>query len=210
MQINTDLEQKLRNAYEDIINRKKSLRTVSTELQIDRKEIKKLMQEILSESELEIFKNSLSRNNNKLKDGKRNKKAKAINREEYKKAIISLADKGILPEQIEAIFNRCQERKQTKLSRDTLAIKLEELLNYCNQRNEGLKEESDGFMANEDVIQMVIKNPRIISGDIKKNFVAKCSLITVKNNNDVELANVKIKRNPGIFRKTIKDIEKGI
>ena len=60
----------------------------------------------------------------------RDKKKRALEGEQYKKSLQELAKVGIQPEQIEEIYNRCQERKQTQVSRDTLAIKLVELLKY--------------------------------------------------------------------------------
>ncbi len=139
----------------------------------------------------------------------RNKKEKAIKTESYQEAIESLAQKGVSPSWIESIYDRGQENAQTKISRDTLAFKLVELLQYFEERNIGLTEESKGYISSEDVINMILKNPRIITSDVKNNIIAKCAVITDKNDGDNMLANIKIKNNPGIFRKTIKDIREG-
>lgn len=209
MQDNINIESILRQAYNSIVVEGKSLRTVSEEIGMDRKKIKKIMVEILSQDELEQFNNAVSRRNNKLKEGQRNKKAKALETDSYKMVIESLANRGIQPEWIEEIYERCQEKNQTKISRYTLATKLVELLEYFEGRNEGILEESAAYISNEDVIQMILKNPRMINSDVQQNIIQKCSIITIKNDNNVGLANMKIKSNPGIFRKTIKDISDG-
>lgn len=139
----------------------------------------------------------------------RDKKKKALEGDKYKKALEQLAKLSIQPEQIEAIYNRCQEKKQSKVSRDTLAIKLVELLQYFNSRNYNISEKSKGYISNEDVVQMILKNPRLMSSDIINNIIPKCSIITQKNEGNLELANIKIKSNPGVFRKTINNIKEG-
>ena len=209
MQNNTNLESVLRNIYQSIVLERKSLRTVSEETGMDRKKIKKLMIEILSPEELKQFNNAVSRRNNQLKDGKTDKKAKALKEESYKETIDMLVSKGVQPEWIEAIYVRCQEKNQTKISKDTLAIKLLELLEYFKERNVGIPEDSGAYISSEDVVGMILKNPRIINSDISRNIIPKCSIITVKNDNNVGVANMKIKSNPGVFRKTLKDISDG-
>lgn len=139
----------------------------------------------------------------------RDKKKRALEGEQYKKSLQELAKVGIQPEQIEEIYNRCQERKQTQVSRDTLAIKLVELLKYFETRNEGIEEQSIGHISNEDVIQMVLKNPRIMSSDIQNNIIVKCEVLTEKKEGNIRETNKLIKSNPGVFRKTIKTIKEG-
>lgn len=139
----------------------------------------------------------------------RDKKKKAVESEEYKLTIESLAKGGIQPEWIEAIYARCQERKQTKISRFTLATKLLKLLEYFEERNESIEKDSNGYMESKDVVEMILRNPRIISSDINENIIAKCEIITEKNGGNIQEANEKIKNNPGIFRKKREDIEKG-
>ena len=209
MQNNTNIENILRQVYNSVVVEGKSLRAVSEETGVDRKKIKKLMPEILSQEELVEFNNAVNRRNNKLKEGQRNKKAKALETDSYKIAIETLANREIQPEWIEEIYERCQEKNQTKISRYTLATKLVELLEYFEGRNEGIVEESEGYISSEDVIQMILKNPRMINSDIKRNIIPKCSIITIKSDNNVGAANMKIKSNPGIFRKTMKDISYG-
>ncbi len=139
----------------------------------------------------------------------RDKKKKAVESEEYKLMIEGLAQKGIQPEWIEDIYDRCQERKQTKISKFTLAKKLLELLEYFEKRNKDIEEASNGYMRSQDVVAMILRNPRILSSDITRNIIAKCEIITQKNGGNIKEANEKIKSNPGIFRKKREDIEKG-
>ena len=138
----------------------------------------------------------------------RDKKKKALESDEYKQNIEKLAQRGITPEYIEMIYDKCQERPQTKLAKHTLASKLVELLEYFDERNMGLDEISKGFINTEDVIEMIMRNPRIINSSISNNIIPKCQIITNKKGN-VKDANMLIKSNPGIFRKTEKAIREG-
>lgn len=139
----------------------------------------------------------------------RDKKKNAINSEEYKKNIEELANKGITSEHIQAIYDRCQEKPQTKIASDTLASKLLALMNYFNERNEGITEDNPGYIHTEDAVDMILKNPRIINSDIQNNIIAKCQVITDKKSGDIRKANQLIKSNPGVFRKTIQKIIEG-
>lgn len=139
----------------------------------------------------------------------RDKKKRAIESEEYKENIKELAKQQVTADDIESIYYRCQEKPQTKIARDTLAVKLLALLNYFNERNEGIEEYNQAYINKEDVIEMILKNPRIMNSDINNNIIAKCQAITGKKENDVRAANIAIKSNPGIFRKTMKNIIEG-
>jgi len=138
----------------------------------------------------------------------RDKKKKALQTDEYKENIEILAQRGVTPEDIEMIYNKCQERPQTKLARHTLASKLVELLEYFNKRNEGLNKDDIGYISKDDSIEMIMRNPRIVTSSITNNIIAKCQVITEKRKS-VRDANAIIKCNPGVFRKSIKTIEKG-
>jgi len=210
MEEDIQLDNILRHAYSDIINGK-SLREVSKEVGIERRRLKKLIESILSEEEKQSFNNAVNRKNNrkKISNINRDKKAKALESEEYKKVVEELTKRGVQPLWIEQIYNRCQERPQTQISRDTLATKLLELLDYFSTRNENITEESNGYISIEDVIEMILRNPRIITSDIKNKIIPKCAIITAKNDENVVLANVKIKSNPGIFNKSSENIRKG-
>ena len=207
--IDEELKALLRQAYIDFISGTKSLREISEETKIDRKRIKKLMEIILTPEELEKFNKVLNKRNNKTKVGKRGKKERAIQGDKYKDAIEKLAKMGVTPTYIEDIYNRCQQKKQTMISRDTLALKLVELLKYFKGRNLGIDEANPGYISIEDVKEMILRNPKMMTSGIESSIIPKCVVITEKNDNNVKVANMKIKSNPGIFRKTIKNIREG-
>lgn len=205
-------ENVFKKSYYEIINEGKSLRSLSIELGVERRKLKKEILKKLNEEEKKSFEEAIKDKNYKNKEAEnigRNKKEKAIHTEEYKAAIQNLSQKGISLSHIEDIYNRCQERNQTKISRDTLVYKLIELIGYFDERNKGIEEESKGYVSSEDVVNMILKNPRIINSDIKNNIISKCAIITDKNDGNNALANIKIKNNPGVFRKTIKNIREG-
>lgn len=139
----------------------------------------------------------------------RDKKKRALSSEEYKQKIEKLAEKGVTSEDIQKIFDRCHERPQTKIAMDTLTSKLIALLDYFNTRNEGTEEENPGHISKDDVIEMIMRNPRMINSDIKNNIIVKCEVLTEKKKGNIREANMLIKSNPGVFRKTIKTIKEG-
>ena len=138
----------------------------------------------------------------------RDKKRRALESDEYKENIENLAQRGITPEDIEMIYNKCQEKPQTRIAKHTLAEKLIQLLEFFDERNEGLEEISKGFISKEDAIKIIMRNPRILNSNIENNIIAKCQIITNKKGN-IKEANMLIKSNPGIFRKTEKAIREG-
>ena len=138
----------------------------------------------------------------------RDKKKKALKSDTYKQDIENLSRRGITPGDIERIYNKCQERPQTKLAKHTLASKLVELLEYFDERNDKIEENSKGFISKDDTIEMVIRNPRILSSSISNNIISKCEIITEKKKSIAD-ANRLIKSNPGVFRKTKKVIREG-
>ena len=139
----------------------------------------------------------------------RDKKKKALESDKYKEEIEKLVARGITPEDIQRIYDRCQERPQTKIARHTLTAKLVGLLEYFDIRNDGIEEKSIGYISKDDAIEMIMKNPRIINSDINKNIVVKCEVLTDKKEGSVKEANALIKSNPGVFRKTVKNIREG-
>ena len=135
----------------------------------------------------------------------RDKKAKALTSDEYKLKIQSLLETGINETDIQKIYDRCHEKKQTVIAKDTLVFKLIELLEYFNERNKDLKENDEGFISKDDVMDIIMRNPRIMTSDINNNIIPKCQILTEKKGTTKE-ANKAIKSNPGIFRKSIKTI----
>lgn len=205
-------EDTIKRLYNEIVKEGASLRKVSEEVDIERRRLKQIIQRALSEKELEEFNKALNKKNKRSKAGtlsNKHKKEKSIEGEKYKQAIEELAKREIKPEWIEDIYKRCQERRQSKVARDTLAIKLVELLNYFKARNEDIPETSAGYISNEDVIKMILKNLRMMSSDITRGIIPKCAVITEKNEGNIIAANKKIKSNPGVFRKSVKTIKEG-
>lgn len=210
MQEDIKLENLLRQAYNDIINGK-SLREVSKEIGIERRRLKKLIESILSEEEKQSFDNTINKKNNKIKvsNSNRDKKSRVLESEGYKEMIEKLATRGVNEEDIQQIYDRCQEKPQTKVARDTLVSKLIALLEYFDTRNKGIDEENQGYISKDDAIEMIMRNPRIINSDIKNNIMVKCQILTDKKQGNITEANKLIKSNPGVFRKTVQTIKEG-
>lgn len=139
----------------------------------------------------------------------RDKKKKALESEEYKQKIEKLADRGVTEKDIQQIYDRCQEKPQTKVARDTLTTKLIALLEYFDTRNQEIDEENPGYISKDDAIEMIMRNPRIINSDIQNNIMVKCQVLTDKKEGNVKEANKLIKSNPGVFRKTVQTIKEG-
>lgn len=140
----------------------------------------------------------------------RDKKEKALKTDEYKANIQLLSELGVTAEDIQKIYDRCQERPQTKIARDTLVLKLINYLNYIfEHRNQGINEDEPAYISKSDAIEMIMRNPRIISSDINNNIIAKCELLTTKKDGNRREANKLIKSNPGVFRKSYKNIKEG-
>lgn len=138
----------------------------------------------------------------------KDKKKKALQSDKYKEDIEELEKRGITSEIIQMVYDRCQQRSQTKITRHTLASKLVNLLQYFDERNKELEDSSKGFISIDDTIEMIMKNPRIITSSISNNIVIKCQVLDGKKAS-VREANVLIKSNPGLFRKTVKSIMEG-
>lgn len=208
-----DLEQheKVEQAYKLIMKEGLSLRAVSEQIGIERKKLKTLIENILNEEEMVKFQNRVSSKNKKEKNtGRvgRDKKKKALESDEYKIAINELAKRKILPEWIDKIYLRCQEKKQTKIAKDTLAIKLVELLEYFDKRNNGIQEDSPQYITSEDVVDMILRCPRLITMGLEKNIIVKSDAITLRNNGNIGKANEQIRNNPSIFTKSLEQITK--
>ena len=139
----------------------------------------------------------------------RDKKKKALETDEYKERVEQLVARGITAEDIQKIYDRCQQRPQTKIARDTLISKLIALLEYLDTRNTNIDQRSKAYISKDDILEMIMRNPRIINSDIQKNIVVKCEVLTEKKEGDIKKANILIKSNPGVFRKTVKTIKEG-
>ena len=203
--------ERVEQAYKLIMQEGLSLRAASEQVGIERKKLKTLIENTLNEEEMVKFQNRVSSKNKKEKNtGRvgRDKKKKALESDEYIIAIGELAKRKILPEWIDEIYLRCQEKKQTKIAKDTLAIKLVELLEYFDKRNDGIQEDSPQYLTSEDVVDMILRCPRLITMGLEKNIIVKIDAITSKNNGNIGEANNQIRNNPSIFTKSLEQITK--
>ena len=203
--------ERVEQAYKLIMQEGFSLRAASEQVGIERKKLKTLIENTLNEEEMVKFQDRVSSKNKKEKNtGRvgRDKKKKALESDEYIIAIGELAKRKILPEWIDEIYLRCQEKKQTKIAKDTLAIKLVELLEYFDKRNEGIQEDSPQYLTSEDVVEMILRCPRLITMGLEKNIIVKSDAITLRNNGNIGKANEQIRNNPSIFTKSLEQITK--
>lgn len=203
--------ERVEKAYKLIMQEGLSLRAASEQVGIERKKLKTLIENTLNEEEMVKFQDRVSSKNKKEKNtGRvgRDKKKKALESDEYIIAIGELAKRKILPEWIDEIYLRCQEKKQTKIAKDTLAIKLVELLEYFDKRNDGIQEDSPQYLTSEDVVDMILRCPRLITMGLEKNIIVKIDAITSKNNGNIGEANNQIRNNPSIFTKSLEQITK--
>ena len=203
--------ERVEQAYKLIMQEGLSLRVASEQVGIERKKLKTLIENTLNEEEMVKFQDRVSSKNKKEKNtGRvgRDKKKKALESDEYIIAIGELAKRKILPEWIDEIYLRCQEKKQTKIAKDTLAIKLVELLEYFDKRNYGIQENSPQYLTSEDVVDMILRCPRLITMGLEKNIIVKIDAITSKNNGNIGEANNQIRNNPSIFTKSLEQITK--
>lgn len=186
-----------------------SLRGAAETLAIDKKQLKKLMQERLPEDLFLELQQLLDVNNKKNKpgDSKIGKKQKALQHEIYQAALQKLVSRQFQPEWLEKIYQRCKQNRHSMVSRDTMVYKLLEILEYFDARNQEVPNTKDRI-SDQDVVDMIIRNPRILSSNIATNFIAKCQIITLKKDGIPE-ANRAIRSNPGIFKKSKDDILKG-
>lgn len=203
--------ERVEQAYKLIMQEGLSLRAASEQVGIERKKLKTLIENTLNEEEMVKFQDRVSSKNKKEKNtGRvgRDKKKKALESDEYIIAIGELAKRKILPEWIDEIYLKCQEKKQTKIAKDTLAIKLVELLEYFDKRNDGIQEDSPQYLTSEDVVDMILRCPRLITMGLEKNIIVKIDAITSKNNGNIGEANNQIRNNPSIFTKSLEQITK--
>lgn len=203
--------ERVEQAYKLIMQEGLSLRAASEQVGIERKKLKTLIENTLNEEEMVKFQDRVSSKNKKEKNtGRvgRDKKKKALESDEYIIAIGELAKRKILPEWIDEIYLRCQEKKQTKIAKDTLAIKLVELLEYFDKRNDEIQEDSPQYLTSEDVVDMILRCPRLITMGLEKNIIVKIDAITSKNNGNIREANNQIRNNPSIFTKSLEQITK--
>lgn len=183
-----------------------SITSISKEIKIDRKTLKKHILEVLDSDKKEEFENKLKSNCRKNRVSVR--KQKRLNGEEqYKQAIEELVNKGINKTDIEIIYSNISKNPHVKMSKDTFVLKLLDLLEFCKERNQGITEGSRGYITKEDLIKMIIKDNKIMTSDINKKIKPVCKIIDSQENITQEDTNEIIKSTPHIFRNSVKKIK---
>lgn len=183
-----------------------SITSISKEIKIDRKTLKKHILEVLDSDKKEEFENKLKSNCRKNRVSVR--KQKRLNGEEqYKQAIEELVNKGINKTDIEIIYSNMSKNPHVKMSKDTFVLKLLDLLEFCKERNQGITEGSRGYITKEDLIKMIIKDNKIMTSDINKKIKPVCKIIDSQENITQEDTNEIIKNTPHIFRNSVKKIK---
>lgn len=180
----------------------KSITSVSKGLAIDRKELKKNILELLDEDEKKRFEKKLYSNYRKNRVNKRIKK-RVINEEAYKKAVEELVKKGINKDDIETIYTISSANPHTKLAKDTFVFKILDLLEFCEQRNQGLDENSRGYITKKDLLQMLQRDPKLITSDVNGKINPICEILDEQEKLGTEDVNEIIKNNPHIFRNSV-------
>lgn len=184
-----------------------SISSLARKLGVDRKTLKKKILEILSDEEMEKFEKKL--HTNFRRNRKSIKNIKRENGEEnYKKAVQTLVSLGITNEDIETIFQSINKNPHTTMAKDTFAIKLVEIFQFIQKRNEGIEAEDKGYITKEDVIHMILRDPRFMTNDVERKLEPMCDIFDNWSNNiNKNQANVYIKRFPEVFKNSIKKVK---
>ena len=189
------------------IMRGQSIRSLAEELHIDRKTLKKKILEVLSEEEKEEFQKVLSNNFRKNKKSQRVIK-KEQREENYQKAIEQLTQLGIRKEDIEAIFKSINKNEHTTMAKDTFAIKLVEIFDFIEKRNKGINPDDKGYITKQDVICMILRDPRFMTNDIKRKLEPMCDIFDNWSPNiSKSQINRYIVKYPRIFKNSIKKLK---
>ncbi len=184
-----------------------SISSIAREVGIDRKHLKSKILEILSDEEKNEF-------NEKLKYNFRRNRKSAINikrenkEERYKMAVQALVRLGITKEDIENISKVLSGNRHTTMSKDTFAIKLVEILEFIKERNQGIEFNDEGYITSKDVIDMILKDPRFMTNDVKRKLKPMCDILDnwSSNVNKYQI-NSYIKQYPEIFKNSIKKLK---
>lgn len=184
-----------------------SISSIAREIGIDRKDLKSKILEILSDEEKNEFNEKLKHNFRRNRKSARN--IKRENREEkYKVAVQTLVRLGITKEDIETISKVLSENHHTTMSKDTFAIKLVEILEFIKERNQGIEVNDEGYITSKDVINMILKDPRFMTNDVKRKLKPMCDILDnwSSNVNKYQI-NSYIKQYPEIFKNSIKKLK---
>ena len=184
-----------------------SIRSLAEEVHIDRKTLRKNILAILSEEEKEKFQKVLSNNFRKNKKSARTIK-KEQREENYKKAIKTLTLLGIAREDIEAIFESINKNEHTTMAKDTFAMKLVEIFDFIDKRNEGMNPSDKGYITKQDVIYMILRDSRFMTNDVERKLEPMCDVFDNWSPNISKgQVNRYIVEYPGIFKNSIKKLK---
>ena len=184
-----------------------SISSIAREIGVDRKDLKSKILEILSDEEKNEFNEKLKHNFRRNRKSARN--IKKENREEkYKMAVQTLVRLGITKEDIETISRVLSTNRHTTMAKDTFAIKLVEILEFIKERNQGIEVNDEGYITSKDVINMIIKDPRFMTNDVKRKLKPMCDILDnwSSNVNKYQI-NSYIKQYPEIFKNSIKKLK---
>lgn len=184
-----------------------SISSIAREVGIDRKDLKSRILEILSDEEKNEFNEKLKYNFRRNRKSTRN--IKRENREEkYKMAVQALVRLGITKEDIENISKVLGENRHTTMSKDTFAIKLVEIFEFIKERNQGIEVNDEGYITSKDVINMILKDPRFMTNDVKRKLKPMCDILDNWSSNvNKNQINSYMKQYPEIFKNSIKKLK---
>ena len=181
-----------------------SISSIAREIGIDRKDLKSKILEILSDEEKNEFNKKLKYNFRGNRKSVRNIK-RENKKEKYKMAVQTLVRLGITKEDIETISKVLRENRHTTMSKDTFAIKLVEILEFIKERNQGIEVNDEGYITSKDVINMILKDPRFMTNDVKRKLKPMCDILdNCSSNVNKYQINSYMKQYPEIFKNSIK------
>ena len=181
-----------------------SISSLARETGVDRRTLKNKILEILSDDEKVEFEQKLNSNFKRNRVSVRNAKRK--NREvSYKQGIHELVLMGITDEDIEIIFRAISSNKHTAMAKDTFVSSLIEIFNFVEERNIGLRPDSKGYITKEDVINMILKQPKFMTNDVRGKIKPMCDIFDGCSSKDQ--VNQSIKQYPEIFKNSIKRVK---
>ncbi len=174
-----------------------SLTNISKDIGVDRKTLRQKMRELLDE-------NQNKQMDDKLKVGRKTNKKTTVFRgkkekEDLSKEIKTLADSWITPKQIEEIFEKMNLNRVTTITRETFIHKLLEILELLQKRNSQIDPKSKGFISTENMVNMILTNPRMLSRDSNRRLYDIFKLFDDEANLSAEATNEFIKRYPRIL-----------
>ena len=184
-----------------------SISSLARKLGIDRKTLKKKILEILPDEQIEEFEKIL--HTNFRRNRKSIKNIKKENKEgNYKQAVQTLVSLGITNDDIETIFQSINRNPHTTMAKDTFAIKLVEIFQFIQKRNEGIEVEDKGYITKEDVIHMISRDPRFMTNDVERKLEPMCDIFDNWSANITKnQVNVYIKQYPEVFKNSVKKLK---